>query len=114
MFRIPEFITNQLKYFASKKRNFFVILLSDDEILNRNVILRKFDDDGWIFVTERNTKKYKDFVINTISCELKVFFIRFTHINSDYYFCSQIKNPLVAATILWIYSMNGIVIYRQV
>lgn len=31
-------------------------------MLNRNVILRKHDRDGFVFVTERNTKKYTDFV----------------------------------------------------
>ncbi|XP_031627842.1 uncharacterized protein LOC116343760 [Contarinia nasturtii] len=57
-----------------------------DVLLNRNVILRKHDDNGLIFVTERNTKKYKDFV----------------------------KNPAVAAVFLWIYMIEGTVVSRQV
>lgn len=36
---------------------------SSDDLLNRNVILRKHDDNGLVFVTERNTKKYKDFKV---------------------------------------------------
>ncbi|XP_055298077.1 pyridoxine/pyridoxamine 5'-phosphate oxidase 2 isoform X2 [Sitodiplosis mosellana] len=61
--------------------------LSDtDDLLNRNVILRKHDDNGLIFVTERNTMKFKDFV----------------------------KNPSVAAVFLWIYMINGTAVTRQV
>lgn len=31
-------------------------------VLNRNVILVNHDDDGFVFITQRNTQKYKDFV----------------------------------------------------
>lgn len=35
---------------------------SDDGVLNRNVALVKFDEEGLTFVTERASKKYKNFV----------------------------------------------------
>jgi len=55
-------------------------------VLSRNVILRKFDQSGFVFVTERNTRKYKD---------LK-------------------ENPAVAATFFWKYQLNGNVVLKQV
>lgn len=41
---------------------FELFFCSDDEVLNRNVLMRKHDDNGWVFVTERNSMKYKNFV----------------------------------------------------
>lgn len=38
------------------------LFFSEKQILNRNVILVHHDDKGFIFVTERNSRKYKDFV----------------------------------------------------
>lgn len=34
----------------------------ENGVLNRNVLMRKFDRNGFVFVTERNSRKYADLV----------------------------------------------------
>jgi len=58
----------------------------NNEVLNRNVLLRKFDQSGLAFVTERNSRKYKD---------LK-------------------ENPSLAATFFWKYKLDGNIKLKQV
>lgn len=52
-FKTNEFLLTKLKCYFNN---------SVDELLNRNVVLKKHDSNGFIFITERNTKKYTDFV----------------------------------------------------
>jgi len=58
----------------------------ENGVLNRNVLLRKFNKDGIVFVTERNSRKYQD---------LK-------------------ENASIAATFLWIFNTPTGLIYRQI
>ncbi|KAJ6638877.1 Pyridoxine/pyridoxamine 5'-phosphate oxidase [Pseudolycoriella hygida] len=56
------------------------------EVLSRNVIMRKFDQSGFVFVTERNSRKFAD---------LK-------------------ENPNVAGTFFWKYKLDGNVVLKQI
>lgn len=38
-----------------------MVIFRESGVLNRNVLLRKFDRSGLVFVTERQSRKYKDF-----------------------------------------------------
>lgn len=61
---VAVFKTKKLKHILIEK-----CLYSTDALLNRNVMLRKYDQNGFIFVTERNTKKYRDFVRIYRTCD---------------------------------------------
>lgn len=83
--------------------------------------MRKFDNDGWIFVTERDTKKYKDFV--SIFHFIDIFKAIGTRVQSPNTHISfqlsvncriKIRNPSVAVTFLWLYMMEQSLIIRQV
>lgn len=70
---------------------------SKGEVLNRTVVLRDHDDDGIVFVTERNSRKYQDIVRPPLPLIL--------HHQTFALFQFYIKkeNPNVSATFLWCY-----------
>ncbi|XP_037025953.1 pyridoxine/pyridoxamine 5'-phosphate oxidase [Bradysia coprophila] len=55
-------------------------------VLNRSVILLKFDQTGFVFVTERNSRKFTD----------------------------MMENPKVAATLYWKYKLNDNIVLKQI
>lgn len=52
-------------------------------VLNRTVILVEHNDDGFVFITERNTQKYKDFVSEIIIWGLPMELNKFPDLNVD-------------------------------
>lgn len=62
VYYFPDFRSSVNWNLIFEKKKLKKIDFSPDALLNRNVMLRMHDQNGFIFVTERNTKKYKDFV----------------------------------------------------
>lgn len=114
---VNKWLSNHSQYISYSLRlpqiaQLFVDHCRENGVLNRNVLLRKFDNDGFVFVTERDSRKYADLVWSARAAVVSSPRCLMNDNYSSFYL--QKANPEIAATFLWIFAAPSGLIYRQV